>query len=81
MNEGRKLFNYMSMNEVIKEGIIDTNKERNLLSSDPIFVSKFRKEWDEITNKLKEKCSKSKGQKKEIKNESIRYSASAIEFR
>lgn len=61
--------------------IIDNNKERNLQSTDPVFLSNFKKEWDEITSKLKEEYSKSKGQKKETKNESIRYSASAIEFR
>lgn len=61
--------------------IIDTNKERNLLSSDPIFVSKFRKEWEEVTNKLRKCCVKAKQLKREEKHESIRYSSSAIEFR
>lgn len=42
------------MNEVIQEEIRDTNKQRNLQSTDPAFMDKFKKEWDEITGKLRE---------------------------
>lgn len=74
------MFSYLSMNEVIQEGIRDTNKERNLRSADPVFIDKFKKEWDEVTGNLKELCKGSKTEKVK-EHESYRYSANGIEFR
>lgn len=73
----------MSMNKVIEDGIRDTNKERNLQSVDPSFYAKFKKEWDEVTEKLKKHYSENKKEHKS-ENENVvvmRYSANGIEFR
>ena len=74
------MFSYLSMNEVIQEEIRDTNKQRNLQSADPAFMDKFKKEWDEITGKLRELNEDSKTEKVK-EHESYRYSANGIEFR
>lgn len=76
------MFNYASMNEIIQEGIRDTNKERNLRSTDPIFCDNFKKEWDEITAKLRKanEIQKTSTGKSEA-HSYVRYSASAIEFK
>ena len=68
------------MNEVIQEEIRDTNKERNLRSIDPIFADRFKREWDEITAKLKE-LSKDAKVEKVKEHESYRYSAGSICFK
>ena len=70
----------MSMNEIINEEIRDTNKQRNLQSTDPAFMDKFKREWDEITGKLRElnKDAKTENVKE---HESCRYSSNGIRFR
>lgn len=63
-------------------GVTDTNKERNLKSTDPVFVDKFKKEWDEITSKLRSAYAEGKKVPSRKKTNSyVRYSASAVEFR
>lgn len=74
------MFSYLSMNEVIQEELRDTNKQRNLQSTDPVFADKFKREWDEITGKLRE-LNKGSKTEKEKEHESYRYSANGIEFR
>ena len=74
------MFSYLSMNEVIQEEIRDTNKQRNLQSADPAFIDKFKREWDEITGKLKE-LNKGAKTEKVKEHENCRYSANAIRFR
>ena len=72
------MFSYLSMNEVIQEGIRDTNKERNLRSADPVFCDRFKKEWNEVTARLL--SAKSIVKSAEHK-QTVRYSANGVEFR
>jgi DNA-directed RNA polymerase beta subunit len=65
----------------IEEDLRDTNKERNLKSTDPVFCNKFKNEWDEITKKLRESCKKSENKTNENERKVMRYSANGIEFR
>ena len=67
----------MSMQDLVQE---DLKEEKT--SYDPMFRVRFAKEWDEITGKLKKYYEKQDKKEEKVKvNESVRYSASSIEFR